>query len=627
MLGGVSTSSSARYPSSVGLFYLTPTILEEIRKDNSCTITENSLLEKSETMAFAKSVGGTILRWLTFPALIYWRCKWNEERAKCDGNTYLSECVKVVLNSTSEKTSPRPLGGRPNLTPAIRIEGSNLRPVECGGEGDCYFFTVANQVLPDGDATSNMKECRTQHFLCAIGQLETHLERVGQSYPEDLPIRKRIERLQTILNVPDGADLHTWAETMSSEVRDLAAEIRYYELARRHVNDGDQAVRLAAEALENAIAERGTEGSISTAQMADLSRLRNMLVLQYNRARVAAWQPPLDNEILASQKIVLLEKIDRAIADPANNNLFQEVAEFGIELNKNVLTVLSVSSDKSARDNLRTLNNNIRERNYSPQDIQASLAHYAANNQNLLAWKEIDGRFCTSRFEDNLFDPKIREGSPLLKVNQGSDTRLATWTDGNPSALARYVNYATNVIFKEGEYGGIHELELSCLTYKKPVLHVDRNAPDAWSLVFLDGNGRCRVLTGQIASEPVVRPPASTSNNGNTMPIFNIGAIQDLRAAWDALNPQNEGEHPIAFPDLSPLVDTERGRAMTYGELETLRTTGGITDTTQAIRDVQNKLQDAYRQLFHQCIRPGNGILCYNISQAHWQKLVPVPVH
>lgn len=182
------------------------------------------------------------------------------------------------------------------------------------------------------------------------------------------------------------------------------------------------------------------------------------------------------------------------------------------------------------------------------------------------------------------------------------------WLDNDASALVRHVNYILHVTLTRGAYGGMHELELSCAAYGRPVLHIENEHPDKWTLAVQDQGGRRHVLTGQIGWQPSPRSADGTN------PIFNSDNIRDLRALWVDLAPRDSADREIPFPDLRPIIE-EDGTSLTYEEAS-----ASCDDVDQAIRTVTDRLRYVHEQLLLHCIQKKNAITCYNIGQSHWQR-------
>jgi hypothetical protein len=427
----------------------------------------------------------------------------------------------------------------------------------------------------------------------------------------------RIERLEAAVRIPEGEDLNGRASYMQCQIKDLAAEIGWLELADRHIASTDVQIREMAKMLWDEVVARDPIGDLSVPQEERFSQLRNGLVLRFNRARVALWDASAYDPGLETDRMALLVKIDDAIANPLDMGRFHDAFEAGVALDRAYYAwIADATGDRRAQTNVANLEANCLANGYSTRDALASLLRYAGANGELFPWREIDGQFCHSPFDELLFSTKIPNGSPLPRVNRGPDAPLAHWTDSSPSALVRYVNYAVNTILAPGNYGGIHELELTEEVSGRPVVHVPDDSPTGWVLAVRATGGKRYVLPGVHGWEPAERNPSADS------PVYDPDSIRDFQELWDFLTPRDGDGNPIPYPDLSPVVGAN-GVPLSYGALDGHAAATG-TRVEFILQEVQNKLQDAYEQLLLCCWLYNDAVLGYNIGQGHWQQLVPV---
>jgi glycosyltransferase involved in cell wall biosynthesis len=600
----------------IQLMYHGPMIRETILKNPSLGRMED-VCEQCRTLAVAVSWKGQITRLLScvaiFPA-IYWIGCYIYSRTSSDYITRVTRFVSAITNSPQQGTARRqtqqsaPAGGQSSVSEIIRCGNFEFRPVECGGGGDCYFHTVASQAPMEPGET--MMSCRRLHFRCACEQLVIHLKRVRKNYAADSPIGVRIDRLVALTQPPSSDNLNkAWVQRMRNQVELLAREIDMLEVVKEYVRNGDAQVRQAAQTLQHAIENRNLEEDITQEQMGATMRLLDNLILKDNLARVSAWNIPPGSPLLAARE-ELLEHINAAIADPRNQDLLDLAHQTGVVLNMAALEQHTQDSeDVVGLENLRSLKTNVTNNNYSQNDYQERLISLSRGYQ--LPWRVIHGRFHRSTFDDSLF-ARDAPGTPLFMVSRSLDANRTygrhNWRDNDASALVRYVNYAANVTFTPTAYGGIHELELSCITYGRPVLHIENGNPETWTLAIQDREKKCHILTGQLGWQSQPR------NRDGSNPIFNSDSIRDLRSLWDYLDLHDSASNAIHFPDLGPIIRKD-DTSLTFTEAAT-----SCEDVDQAIRTVTDRLRYVHEQILLHCIRERNAILCYNISQSHWQR-------
>jgi hypothetical protein len=513
---------------------------------------------------------------------------------------------------------PRKISG--NTSREVRFGNFLSETIERGGAGDCYFFTVASQVREHSYNPTGMMDCRREHFFFACDRLADHLAWTKSKYPADSPISRRIGLLEDAARRPAVCDdWNGWAHRLQRRVQDLAAGIDWLELAERLSREADADVSAAAGELWRAVEKQNPEEDLTAELREEFAKLQNGLILRFNRMRVANWLAPGD--VLDARKRELIVHIDRAIAAPADRTLFQRAFQGGVNLDEAVLRQYATTQEDPQKtileENLAILDRN-RANGYGLPDVFLTLVGLAKNDDSLLPWREITGRFRYDypRFSD-LFLARTDKGTSLpYTVTQDASAKSAHWTDSTSNALVRYVNYAVDIVLTRGKYGGIHELESTCAAYGRPVLHVDKGAPDYWTLAIPGADGKVYVLTGQVGWESTV-PDGEGSN-----PVYGTDGIQELRGAWAAAAPRDCDGRPVPFPDLAPLFDVNFN-SLTHKELGEYAAAHGETEDG-VLQQVQNKLQEAYEQLLLHCWLYWDGIFCYNIDQGHWQQLVPV---